>query len=80
MKFSAGVFLASATSVLSLPSASLHKREEMCGQYESVDIDSFTIHNNLWNMEAAEGEQCTTVDSTNGSALSWHTNWSWESE
>lgn len=77
MKFPAAVVIASAATDLSLPSSRLQKRVEICGQYESVNWGAYIVHNNLWNMGAAEGEQCTEVDSKNGSALAWHTNWSW---
>lgn len=77
MKSSAAVILASAATALSLPSSSLQKRAEICGQYESVESGPYIVYNNLWNMDAAEGEQCTGVDSDNGTALAWHTNWSW---
>lgn len=77
MKFSAPIILASAATVLSVPTGTLQKREDFCGQYDSVESGSYTVYNNLWGMESATGEQCTGVTSGNGSSLAWHTNWTW---
>ena len=77
MKSSAAIIVSTAATALALPGANLQKREEVCGQWDSIESGPYTIYNNLWGMESAQGKQCTGVDSGNGTTLAWHTNWSW---
>ncbi|PGG98638.1 hypothetical protein AJ79_08793 [Helicocarpus griseus UAMH5409] len=76
MKFTTCVLLASAAAGLAAPST-LQKREDFCGQWDLSETPPYTVYNNLWNMNAGTGEQCTGVDGINGNILSWHTSWTW---
>jgi xyloglucan-specific endo-beta-1,4-glucanase len=50
-----------------------------CGQWDLITAGSFTLYQDLWNMNEGSGSQCTAVDSlsNNGNTLAWHTQWSW---
>ena len=50
-----------------------------CGQWDLITTGSFTLYQDLWNMQSGSGSQCTAVDSlsSNGNTLAWHTEWSW---
>jgi len=41
--------------------------------------DGYAVNNNNWGREyATSGSQCTYVDSSSSSGVSWHTTWTWE--
>ncbi|KAK4861227.1 hypothetical protein LT330_004143 [Penicillium expansum] len=51
---------------------------ELCDQYATASTDKFLIYNNLWNKDKdPNGKQCTTLNWSNGNAISWHTSYSW---
>ncbi|KAF2757116.1 endoglucanase A precursor [Pseudovirgaria hyperparasitica] len=84
MKYSTFVLLATAACgalaapTTPVPSKTLEKRADYCGQWDSKVTGTYTIYNNLWGMSAAtSGSQCTGVDSLSGSTVAWHTKWSW---
>lgn len=47
------------------------------GQWDSVPTGTYTVYQDLWNMNAGTGSQCTTVNSLSGTSLAWSTSWSW---
>jgi len=63
--------LASATPLVS-------RATEMCGDWDNVVVQDYTLYNNLWGKgSATSGSQCTTLDSSSGSTIKWHSAWSW---
>lgn len=51
---------------------------EICEQYGTTTTDKFTLYNNLWNQaKDPNAKQCTTLDSSNGNTIAWHTSYSW---
>lgn len=73
------------TQLLTLPLAALaaatptlHRRADMCGDWDNVVVNDYTLYNNLWGKGAAtSGSQCTTLDGVSGSTIKWHSAWSW---
>ncbi|RAK92527.1 xyloglucanase 2 [Aspergillus costaricaensis CBS 115574] len=55
-----------------------HKRAESCGQYDSIELGSFKLYNNMWGKDSGSGSQCIGVDSApNTSDIAWHATWTW---
>lgn len=79
MKPSASLLVAlSATAALAAPTATLQKRADICGQWDSIQTGSYTLYQDLWNEgTATSGSQCSGVDSLSGTTLAWHTDWTW---
>lgn len=51
----------------------------LCSQYAYYAANGYEFNNNLWGKDSASsGSQCTYVDSTSGSGVSWHTQWTWQ--
>jgi xyloglucan-specific endo-beta-1,4-glucanase len=51
----------------------------LCSQYAYYAANGYEFNNNNWGKGAASsGSQCTTVQSTSGSGVSWSTNWQWQ--
>ncbi|KAJ5400820.1 hypothetical protein N7465_011309 [Penicillium sp. CMV-2018d] len=51
---------------------------EICDQWGTTTTDKFTLYNNLWNQgKDPNGKQCTTLDSSKGNTIAWHTSYSW---
>ncbi|CAL5872797.1 uncharacterized protein PFLUO_LOCUS7066 [Penicillium psychrofluorescens] len=64
-----------------LPTRTLQRRADFCGQYDSTTTGSYIVYNNLWGLSADEsGTQCTGVDSLSGSTISWYTTYSWSGD
>ncbi|RAH45726.1 putative endoglucanase [Aspergillus aculeatinus CBS 121060] len=57
--------------------ASLQRRSDFCGQWDTATAGDFTLYNDLWGESAGTGSQCTGVDSYSGDTIAWHTSWSW---
>jgi xyloglucan-specific endo-beta-1,4-glucanase len=57
----------------------LHPRATaLCGDWDNVIVGDYTLYNNLWGKSAAtSGSQCTTLDSSTGSTIAWHSSWTW---
>ncbi|KAF4323996.1 hypothetical protein BBO99_00002538 [Phytophthora kernoviae] len=52
---------------------------DFCDQWGTATTDNYIIYNNLWGESyATSGSQCTGLDSSSGSTVAWHTNWTWE--
>jgi xyloglucan-specific endo-beta-1,4-glucanase len=50
----------------------------LCSQYAYYAANGYEFNNNNWGKGAASsGSQCTTVQSTSGSGVSWSTSWTW---
>lgn len=78
MKLSTFIAASSASLALAVPTATIQKRADFCGQWDSQVTGDYTIYNNLWGRaDATSGSQCTGVDGLSGSSLKWHTSWSW---
>ncbi|POM80511.1 Endoglucanase, partial [Phytophthora palmivora] len=51
---------------------------DFCDQWGTATTDDYIIYNNLWGESyATSGSQCTGLDSSSGSTVAWHTNWTW---
>jgi xyloglucan-specific endo-beta-1,4-glucanase len=51
----------------------------LCSQYAYYAKDGYEFNNNLWGQgSASSGSQCTYVDRTSSSGVSWHTTWTWQ--
>lgn len=51
----------------------------LCGQYSYFAANGYEFNNNNWGKgSASSGSQCTTVQSTSGSGVSWSTTWNWQ--
>jgi xyloglucan-specific endo-beta-1,4-glucanase len=56
----------------------LSRATEMCGDWDNVAVQDYTLYNNLWGKgSATSGSQCTTLDGSSGSTIKWHSAWSW---
>ena len=78
MKFSALLIASTASLALAVPTATIQKRADYCGQWDSAVTGDYTVYNNLWGQaDATSGSQCTGVDGLSGRTLKWHTSWSW---
>ena len=56
----------------------LPRATEMCGDWDNVAVQDYTLYNNLWGKgSATSGSQCTTLDGSSGSTIKWHSAWSW---
>lgn len=78
MKFSALLIASTASLALAVPTATVQKRADYCGQWDSTVTGDYTVYNNLWGQaDATSGSQCTGVDGLSGKTLKWHTSWSW---
>lgn len=54
-------------------------RADFCGQWATTTKGPYIIYNNLWGKSNADsGQQCTGVDSFDGTTLAWHTAWTWK--
>ncbi|KAE8901472.1 hypothetical protein PF005_g9566 [Phytophthora fragariae] len=52
--------------------------DDFCDQWGTTTTDNYIIYNNLWGESyATSGSQCTGLDSSSGSSVAWHTNWTW---
>ncbi|CAO2652539.1 Nn.00g008220.m01.CDS01 [Neocucurbitaria sp. VM-36] len=78
MKFSTLLFASTASLALAAPTATIQKRADYCGQWDSAVTGTYTVYNNLWGQaDATSGSQCTGVDGLSGTTLKWHTSWTW---
>ncbi|KAK6397685.1 hypothetical protein LTR65_004933 [Meristemomyces frigidus] len=60
------------------PSKTLQERAtEQCGQYQSQSSGGYTLSTNGWGEAAGTGSQCSEIDSSSGTTISWDTTWSW---
>ncbi|KAE8381984.1 concanavalin A-like lectin/glucanase domain-containing protein [Aspergillus bertholletiae] len=55
------------------------KRADSCGQYDTINVGSFKLYNNMWGKDSGSGSQCVALDSGDGSSspAAWHATWSW---
>ncbi|KAG6577985.1 Cell 12A endoglucanase [Phytophthora cinnamomi] len=52
--------------------------DDFCDQWGTTKTNDYIIYNNLWGESSAtSGSQCTGLDSSSGSTVAWHTNWTW---
>lgn len=77
------IFLLMSSLVAAAPTGSypLHRREvaTLCDQFGYWSGNGYEVNNNNWGKgSATSGSQCTYVDSTSSSGVSWHTTWTWE--
>ncbi|KAH7492447.1 Inactive glycoside hydrolase XLP1 [Phytophthora ramorum] len=70
------VFFAAAFTIAAAITAA--SADDFCDQWGTATTDDYIIYNNLWGESyATSGSQCTGLDSSSGSAVAWHTNWTW---
>jgi xyloglucan-specific endo-beta-1,4-glucanase len=51
----------------------------LCDQYGYWSGNGYEVNNNNWGAgSASSGSQCTYVDGSSSSGVSWHTTWTWE--
>lgn len=72
-----------AASPVSAPleqSVSLERRQAatLCEQYGYYAANGYEFNNNNWGRGAGSGSQCTYVQSTSSSGVSWSTTWQWQ--
>ncbi|KAF1914711.1 concanavalin A-like lectin/glucanase domain-containing protein [Ampelomyces quisqualis] len=78
MRLTVLTLASTAALALAAPTATVQKRADYCGQWDSQVTGTYTVYNNLWGQaDATSGSQCTGVDGLSGSTLRWHTKWSW---
>ncbi|KAL2801768.1 concanavalin A-like lectin/glucanase domain-containing protein [Aspergillus granulosus] len=63
--------------ILPLGLAATAAAQELCEQYGSITAGHYTLNNNLWGQDSGSGSQCTTLDGSTDSTISWHTTWTW---
>lgn len=63
--------------LLPLGLAATATAQELCEQYGSTTAGPYTLNNNLWGQGSGSGSQCTTLDGSTDSTISWHTTWTW---
>ncbi|KAG3112450.1 hypothetical protein PI124_g8325 [Phytophthora idaei] len=52
--------------------------DDFCDQWGTATTDDYIVYNNLWGESyATSGSQCTGLNSSSGSTIAWHTNWTW---
>lgn len=74
MKFLIVSSLALLSAVASAaPTATLQKRADICGQWDSATTGTYTLYQDLWNEDEGTGSQCSGIDSLSGSTIAWHT-------
>ncbi|KAF2194788.1 glycoside hydrolase family 12 protein [Zopfia rhizophila CBS 207.26] len=67
-----------AALALAAPTATIEKRADMCGDWDSQVTGSYTLYQNLWGKSSAtSGSQCSGIDGLSGSTLKWYAKWSW---
>ncbi|KAA8648521.1 hypothetical protein EYZ11_012884 [Aspergillus tanneri] len=74
MKFLAALALGSPALA-----STLTRRDDFCGQWDTIKQGDFILYNNLWGKDNADigGRQCTGLDSASGNEIAWHTGWTW---
>lgn len=61
-----------------IPAAANRRANAMCGDWDKVDVGSYTLQNNLWGKgSASSGQQCTMLEGSGGSGIRWSSTWSW---
>ncbi|KAL1296737.1 hypothetical protein AAFC00_000207 [Neodothiora populina] len=75
--FTAAAVLALGAAVSAAPATMLSERSDICGQWDSTVTGDYTLYQDLWNMNAGSGSQCSGVDSHSGTNVAWHTKWNW---
>ncbi|KAG9659973.1 endoglucanase A precursor, partial [Aureobasidium melanogenum] len=76
MKFltAAAVMLGVASAA---PTATIEKRAQQCGQWDSKVTGAYTLYQDLWGISGYTGSQCSDITSLSGNTLNWWTTWSW---
>jgi xyloglucan-specific endo-beta-1,4-glucanase len=66
------------TAAMTAAALSVALADDFCDQWGTATTDDYIIYNNLWGESyATSGSQCTGLDSSSGSTVAWHTNWTW---
>jgi xyloglucan-specific endo-beta-1,4-glucanase len=60
-----------------LLSASVALGQSLCGQYAYHASNGYEFNNNMWGQGSGSGSQCTYVDRSSSSGVSWRTTWNW---
>ncbi|KAF3009789.1 hypothetical protein E8E13_009999 [Curvularia kusanoi] len=68
-----------ATSPIQQSELVSRQAASLCGQYSYYAANGYEFNNNNWGKgSASSGSQCTTVQSTSSSGVSWSTTWNWQ--
>lgn len=53
--------------------------QPLCGEFENIQKDDYTLNNNLWGAKSAtSGQQCTYYNGlTNDGGVTWSAQWTW---
>jgi xyloglucan-specific endo-beta-1,4-glucanase len=73
--------LATLTTAVPMGSSPLHRRQTatLCEKNGYWSGNGYEVNNNNWGADSASsGSQCTYVDSSSSTGVSWHTTWTWE--
>ncbi|CAI6290008.1 unnamed protein product [Periconia digitata] len=73
--------LSTASPLPTSPTTPLLRRQAatLCDQYAYYAANGYEFNNNNWGKgSASSGSQCTTVQSTSQSGVSWSTSWTWQ--
>ncbi|KAK3293885.1 concanavalin A-like lectin/glucanase domain-containing protein [Chaetomium fimeti] len=72
------LFLSSLVAASPLTSVEKRQAATLCEQYGYWSGNGYEVNNNNWGRDAATGgSQCTYVDNSSGSGVSWHATWQW---
>lgn len=76
----AGLLAIATSSPVAAPVTPVRRQAaSLCDQYGYYAANGYEFNNNNWGKGAASsGSQCTTVQSTSGSGVSWSTSWTWQ--
>ncbi|KAE9067719.1 hypothetical protein PF007_g27964, partial [Phytophthora fragariae] len=70
-------FLLPATVAVAALASSV-SAQKFCGRDDNKVVGDYTVYNNLWGEDNdRSGGQCTTVDGSSGSEISWQTSFNW---
>ncbi|GAM90807.1 hypothetical protein ANO11243_088520 [Dothideomycetidae sp. 11243] len=69
--------LATTVHAIPIPSHTKAADQTLCGQWDLTISSPYTLYNNLWNLAAGKGSQCTLLSNSWDSGISWKTSWSW---
>lgn len=75
MMYSIITVLAVVATVTAVPLPKNEKAafSDMCGQWSFSVSGAYTLYNNLWNLDAGSGSQCSQMNSQTDGSVTWTT-------
>ncbi|KAH7316900.1 endoglucanase [Stachybotrys elegans] len=64
-------------AILALALSPLALAQTLCEQYGYHSSNGYEFNNNMWGSGSGQGSQCTTVNYSSGSGVSWRVEWNW---